>query len=327
MSNHALLFLGQSLWWGKQQMKLKNPKWLASLLLLLGIKGKALSLISGIIIGCVVVIVGGIILYKLYKFFHSAAWINSGNPDGNNGTNNVVTNNVTIDAVNAYGSIAQGYGQATQEITGTLSEVVDLSTNDIPIIPGAFASPLQGGFTLTYGLDLNTNPWITNGVISNPYVNVVQNDGTNFTFVLTGFGLGNGTLSFSSTNMFNTNDSSETDVELYQNGGALSVTNSYGDVASYTAPATNLETVIVMRSTNLVTWTPIFTNYIPPGDVEIFTDPQIFLPTEVTYYNTDTNGGGIGFTPPGDTNNVGTNGVYYIPGQAFYRLAYVTNSD
>jgi hypothetical protein len=277
--------------------------------------------IVAVIIGVIIIIVAAVVVSIVIQVVK--IWIYTHGSNSNQSppsTNTTVYIETEIDEQKVSGEIYPQYGPFYSN--GQDSPLVS------PVTPD--------GFTIEYGVDINTNPWITiagENIPQNEIGYVTTNNNyfgtlstnelnvpTNYVFSLTLNGVG--TLAYQSDN---TNEV-DTDVNEYTNG-YLNVTNDAGDVMTYTPSPYPQSTncVIILRSTNLLSWESIYTDYVSPGGVSYYTDTNIFWPTEVTYYNTNTGGGGGGLVPPGDTNSMGTNGVYYINVGAYYRLAYPSN--
>jgi hypothetical protein len=181
------------------------------------------------------------------------------------------------------------------------------------------------GFTIQYGVDVNSNPfcYTTNQLVPIDYaglVDITSSTSTNMSTTIVINGPGGGTLTVSE----NTNAIGDT-ININSNG-QTNITDAYGDSVAWTPTAFTTNAVIILRSTNLVNWYSIYTNTVNPGYVQYFTDTQIFAPSVITFYNGDTNSGGT-MAPPGYTNNASTNGILFVPGKAFYRVEYPSNQS
>jgi hypothetical protein len=135
----------------------------------------------------------------------------------------------------------------------------------------ASASTATNGFTVYYGLtfDMNQNktPWV--GVAPSPV-------GSNTPTTLT-----------TSTNSVAVNTSYPTDNSVYLtvSVGGLTWCFFSSDLASgnYTWYFVTNQTAVIERTTNMVHWTPIFTNHIGLNTVESFTDPDPAPPAAAFY--------------------------------------------
>lgn len=220
------------------------------------------------------------------------------------------------------------FSSITETYTSTVSQGEIAPTYDVTTQPGRYL--VDPFFEFQYGVDMNTNPFCATLNQTLPvdlygYVDYNSFTPTNEAFTLNIPGPGGGTLSvYSVTNTENgvggTNDS-------FALGGEGTVTDLDGDSMTWTQTPVTTNYVVILRSTNLISWTAISTNAVYPGWVNYFSDTNIFMPTMVTYYNFNTNGFGGGDLPPGVTNNSSTNGVMFIPGQAFYQVVYPSNQN
>ena len=122
------------------------------------------------------------------------------------------------------------------------------------------------GFTLQYGLSDQKKPWIVPGspLAATPMTSDIINTTNQFTCTVR---MPDGTLLYySTTNM----------TMIITNGQRWFPTN--GDISVFVPPTP----VVIYRSTNLLSWTPLFSNNIPTNCVDIFTDTN--PPPDSAYY-------------------------------------------
>jgi hypothetical protein len=234
-----------------------SKKWTALAPLVFVFKTAAVSLV-GIIIGITVLVVAGVVVSKFIQFFHSPAWTNPG------GSGDGTTTNTVAVYINEEDEILPW------SLGGTIYPTYAITTNssfenDLPLWPA--------GFTVQYGLDINSNPMVNLTGITPATLQTTTANGSNYTFSLTLDLPGmNDVLTYSSTNMMDADDTAETDLYVTNNAMTQSSTNSFGDTASISGTPQTLNLVVVQRSTNLINWTSLFTNYVSPGTMLPYID-------------------------------------------------------
>jgi hypothetical protein len=208
-----------------------------------------------LIVAITILIIGGIIIYLLVNICKQVL----GGSSGNGNTNNVASSSSY--EINYYGPATNYLG----EVWGALSPYT-YNNSSLNEPQDEVISPLQNGFTLQYGLDDLNNPWVSAGQsLSNQVINmqVLENDSTNYTVAFTEMGI---TTIYSATT--NTADSG-----VYEDATNGMIDADGDEVWVITNQPTS---VVIERSTNMVIWTPIYTNIVTAGAVQNFTDSTIF---------------------------------------------------
>lgn len=223
-------------------------------------KAAAVTII-GLVMAITVLVVGGVVAYKMIQFFHSPAWTNPG------GSGEITTN--TVSKVTIFYD-----DQTTQtSIQGELDPGYWMQTNGY----GTYASgsPVGGGFAVTYGLDMVSNPIVT--LDNSPMaLTTTTATGSNFTFsVALNLGIYSDVISFSSTDMMDAANQGEFDLYTRGTGGG-SATNAYGDVATDTGAMVSTNLVVLQRTTDLQNWTNILTNLVCPGVLQTYNDTNTY---------------------------------------------------
>jgi hypothetical protein len=231
----------------------------APLVLIAGLAHKAMAW-GYFILGCLVVVVGGVMLYGLYKvcteYLPTSPY--DGNPNGqHNHTNDhvqigIVTNtNSPVDdemacpAPMIFDSWSLAYitGLDAESGSGTKSAGCDAySTN---------------GFTLTYGR--NSNVWMKVGMPDDWIQTAITGDTNNYTYVINAGGMSI-RLSYSSTNSANS-----------------------GYTYSFLDSDTNRYTLLVRRTTNFIDWVPVYTDIVVKYSAQRWTDTN--APPDRAFYN------------------------------------------
>lgn len=201
-----------------------------------------------------ILIVGGIIIYLLVNLCKQVL----GGSSGNGNTNNVAGSSSY--QITYYDANTNFLGETYGGIS-PYTMVTTLPQNQSQV------SFFQSGFALQYGLDDLNNPWVAaRQSLSNQVVNmqVLENDATNYSVAFTEMGI---TTIYSATT--NTADSG---VDEDATNGMIDADGD--EVWVITNQPTS---VVIERSTNMVAWTPIYTNTVTSGAVQNFTDSTIFV--------------------------------------------------
>lgn len=236
-----------------------SKKWISIAALALLIKKAAAVTIVGLVMAISVLIIGGVIIYKLIQFFHSPAWTNPNN--GGDTTN-------TVSEVTYY---HYNYSSDTS-VQGHLFPDYWMQTNGYG--PPAPFSP-SGGFNVTYGLDLSSNPVVNlSGSPTAMLTSINNGSDYTFSFALSVAGFSD-VITFSTTNMLNVDDQSEFDYYT-TNDAPATQTNAFGDTISTTGGLVSTNLVILQYSTDLINWTNILTNSVSPGILQTYTDTNYF---------------------------------------------------
>ena len=237
-------------------MKTPKRKSLLALLILIPKLVKAAAVEIGLAI--MTLIVGGIIIYCLYRLTKTVL---PDNPPPNQQPTNQVSGTYMIKW--DY-SLTFSNNYMLGEIWGGLNPYTEDGYRPGQE-PAALANPL-GGFTVQYGLTIiNTNPWMAIGSnqpdISAQFVGIqTLVDTTNeYRIAVT---INDWTMVYDTTN-FNSSDTTYDTQTI--------ITNAYTPVA-------------IERSPNLLTWQTLYTNAILAGQIYTFTDPNPPAPPSNAFY-------------------------------------------
>lgn len=233
----------------------------------------AFTLIQLLVTVTIVAVIGtgGVALYKVYitkniqKFQQNI-----------NNNNQAVTNeldNVNFDT--DYYGVNPGSYNMEAAVYGTLLPTYSCATNYyVTSTPGAIPidNPLSsissgvinpGSFTVQYGLDLNTNPWVVGASVPIQVGSATAVSSNQFCITLNGVGIFTYTIE-------TTNCGSE---EIDGTNAAVQ-TDSFGDSVGFTPAPPSTNYIVLERSTNLAgsVWVPLSTNGLRPGNFLAFTD-------------------------------------------------------
>jgi hypothetical protein len=208
----------------------------------------------GLILAITVLVIAGIIIYCLVNLCKQVL----GGSSGNNNTNNV--SGQSSYQITYYGAQTNLLG----EVFGAINPYTYYST--LNESQAQAVSVLQNGFALQYGLDGLSHPWChagTNLVNQVEQTEVLTNTAGNYTLAETVMGI---TTIISA----NTNTS---DCGIYQNA-VNDTTDADGD--AFWVITNQPCNVVIWRSTNLLSWSPVFTNTVLAGAVQNYTDTNTF---------------------------------------------------
>ncbi|HEU5395781.1 MAG TPA: hypothetical protein VFV81_01345 [Verrucomicrobiae bacterium] len=220
-----------------------------------------------LIILITVLIIGAVLVYLIYQVI-KAAHLDRRSPG---------TNQVSADSVINVG-IESPDLKPIVHYQAWLASPYGIHTNYYN--PGAAAmdegsdAMEPGGFMIQYGLDRANRPWVAppgGGPLSGNSVLTVQtvtDTSSNFGVSITAFGV-------TTTYLATTNGADQGNIKIsqtfYPTNGSVGVTNSFGDTLQATVNGSN-RVVILERSPDLASWTPVLTNSIATGSMQNYTD-------------------------------------------------------